>query len=175
MATVEFRVAERAHITVDSEACRSCTTKACPHACPAALFVPTTDGGILFNYEQCFECGTWSPGVQHRRRHQLHLPGPGGCVVPRPEGMRKHARDRGRPQLVLALEPNSNWLTGAVTADRRDRGPNGSELAALEHALRLAEKWDAQVVAATVALAEADEMLRHALAARAAHALRVEP
>ena len=50
MATVEFRVAERAHITVDSEACRSCTTKACVHACPAALFVPTTDGGILFNY-----------------------------------------------------------------------------------------------------------------------------
>jgi ferredoxin like protein len=58
MATVEFRVAERAHITVDSEVCRSCTTKACVHACPAALFVPTTDGGILFNYEQCFECGT---------------------------------------------------------------------------------------------------------------------
>ena len=28
------------------------------HACPAGLFVPTTDGGILFNYEQCFECGT---------------------------------------------------------------------------------------------------------------------
>jgi ferredoxin like protein len=28
------------------------------HACPADLFVPTTDGGILFNYEQCFECGT---------------------------------------------------------------------------------------------------------------------
>jgi ferredoxin-like protein FixX len=21
-------------------------------------FVPTADGGILFNYEQCFECGT---------------------------------------------------------------------------------------------------------------------
>jgi ferredoxin like protein len=27
-------------------------------ACPADLFVPTSDGGILFNYEQCFECGT---------------------------------------------------------------------------------------------------------------------
>jgi ferredoxin like protein len=27
-------------------------------ACPAGLFVPTADGGILFNYEQCFECGT---------------------------------------------------------------------------------------------------------------------
>ncbi|GLY71421.1 ferredoxin family protein [Amycolatopsis taiwanensis] len=58
MSTVEFRVAERPHITVDGEICRSCTTKACVHACPANLFVPTSDGGILFNYEQCFECGT---------------------------------------------------------------------------------------------------------------------
>jgi len=29
---------------------------------PANLFAPTADGGILFNYEECFECGTatWS-------------------------------------------------------------------------------------------------------------------
>ncbi len=66
-------------------------------------------------------------------------------------------------------------LTGAVSADRRDRGPNRSELAALEHALRLAERWDAQVVAATVGPAEADAMLRDALAAGAAQGLRVEP
>ena len=58
MATVTFRVGARAHIAVDAEVCRSCTTKDCVHACPAGLFVPTTDGGILFNYEQCFECGT---------------------------------------------------------------------------------------------------------------------
>ena len=58
MATVEFRVGERPHITVEVDVCRSCTTKDCVHACPAGLFVPTTDGGILFNYEQCFECGT---------------------------------------------------------------------------------------------------------------------
>ncbi len=58
MATVEFRVAEKAHITVDSDVCRSCTTRACVTACPANLFVPTSDGGVLFNYEQCFECGT---------------------------------------------------------------------------------------------------------------------
>ena len=66
-------------------------------------------------------------------------------------------------------------LTGAVRANLRDRGPNPSELAALEHALRLAERWDARVVAASVAPAEADEMLRGALAAGAAQALRVEP
>jgi ferredoxin like protein len=58
MATVEFRVSDRAHIVVDSDVCRSCTTKACVVACPANLFVPTTDGGVLFNYEECFECGT---------------------------------------------------------------------------------------------------------------------
>ena len=58
MSTVEFRVGSRAHITVDGDACRGCTTKACVSACPANLFVPVSDGGIVFNYEQCFECGT---------------------------------------------------------------------------------------------------------------------
>ena len=66
-------------------------------------------------------------------------------------------------------------LTGEMRANLRDRGPNAPELAALEHALRLAERWDAQVVAASVAPAEADEMLRDALAVGAAQALRVEP
>ena len=58
MSTVEFRVGARAHITVDGDSCRGCTTKACVTACPADLFVPVSDGGIVFNYEQCFECGT---------------------------------------------------------------------------------------------------------------------
>jgi len=58
MATVDFRVGARAHISVDADVCRSCTTKACVSACPANLFAPTSDGGILFNYEECFECGT---------------------------------------------------------------------------------------------------------------------
>ncbi|GAA3754246.1 ferredoxin like protein [Spinactinospora alkalitolerans] len=57
MAAVEFRVADEPHIVVDTDVCRSCTTKACVTACPADLFVPTSDGGILFNYEHCFECG----------------------------------------------------------------------------------------------------------------------
>ena len=84
------------------------------------------------------------------------------------------------PVIVAALswswrETEVDPLTGAVRANLRDRGPNGSELAALEYALRLGEKWDAQVVAATVAPVEADEMLRDALAVGAAEALRVEP
>ncbi len=58
METVDFRISHTAHIVVDADVCRSCTTQACVIACPAKLFVPTNDGGILFNYEQCFECGT---------------------------------------------------------------------------------------------------------------------
>jgi electron transfer flavoprotein beta subunit len=72
-------------------------------------------------------------------------------------------------------ETDVDPLTGEVSADRRDRGPSRSDLAALEHALRLAELWDAQVVAATVGPVEAAAMLRDALAAGAAQALRVEP
>ena len=58
MATVEFRVSGKAHIEVNAELCRGCSIKACISACPAHLFVPTSDGGVVFNYEQCFECGT---------------------------------------------------------------------------------------------------------------------
>mgnify|MGYP003126746977 CR=1 FL=1 len=58
MATVDFRIAPEAHIVVDHEVCQGCPAQQCVHACPANLFVPTSDGGILFNYEQCFECGT---------------------------------------------------------------------------------------------------------------------
>src|SRR6516165_3116389 len=83
------------------------------------------------------------------------------------------------PVIVAALswswrETEVDPLTGELRANRRDRGPSGAELAALEHALRLAERWSAPVVAASVAPAEADEMLRDALAVGAAHALRVE-
>ena len=46
------------HIVVDTAICQDCSTRECIVACPANLFVPTADGGILFNYEQCFECGT---------------------------------------------------------------------------------------------------------------------
>ena len=58
MDTAEFRVHERAHIVVDGSKCEGCSTQSCVVACPANLFVPTSDGGIVFNYEQCFECGT---------------------------------------------------------------------------------------------------------------------
>ena len=58
MDSVEFRIAEQAHIVVDDRICADCSTRGCVVACPANLFVPTAAGGILFNYEQCFECGT---------------------------------------------------------------------------------------------------------------------
>jgi ferredoxin like protein len=58
MATTEFKIHDTAHIVVDGKICRDGSTRECVVACPANLFVPTSDGGLLFNYEQCFECGT---------------------------------------------------------------------------------------------------------------------
>ncbi len=58
MSTVEFRVSARAHIVLNADSCRGCSSRACVSACPANLFVVTSDGGVVFNYEQCFECGT---------------------------------------------------------------------------------------------------------------------
>ncbi|MEI7753475.1 MAG: 4Fe-4S dicluster domain-containing protein [Actinomycetota bacterium] len=58
IATSAFHVHHNAHIVVDGAVCADCSTRECVVACPAKLFVPTSDGGILFNYEQCFECGT---------------------------------------------------------------------------------------------------------------------
>ncbi|MER6988850.1 mycofactocin-associated electron transfer flavoprotein beta subunit [Saccharopolyspora hirsuta] len=80
-------------------------------------------------------------------------------------------------QIVAAL--SWSWqrievdpLTGALDADHR--GVNAAELAALEHALRLAEELDGRVLAVTVGPPEADEVLRTALAAGAHEAIRVE-
>ena len=58
IGTATFNVHHEAHIVVDGAVCGDCSTRECIVACPANLFVPTSDGGILFNYEQCFECGT---------------------------------------------------------------------------------------------------------------------
>ena len=58
LATVRFRVAGKPHIQVNNEICKECSTQACVYVCPANLFTPLSDGTILFNYEQCFECGT---------------------------------------------------------------------------------------------------------------------
>lgn len=58
MRTVRFRIDGTAHIILDPAKCRTCAAKACVPACPANLFVLLDDNSVLFNYEQCFECGT---------------------------------------------------------------------------------------------------------------------
>lgn len=56
--TPRFKVDDVPHIVVHAEVCNNCSVRACVYVCPANLFVPLDDGGILFNYEECFECGT---------------------------------------------------------------------------------------------------------------------
>ena len=58
MRTARYKVDSEAHITVNTDICKDdCSIHSCVYVCPAYLFVPLDDGGILFNYEQCFECG----------------------------------------------------------------------------------------------------------------------
>src|SRR6476619_6606198 len=70
--------------------------------------------------------------------------------------------------------PEVDALTGAVSTDARTTGPSDADQAALELALRLAETSGSEVVAITAAPAAAEPMLRDALAAGAARAIRVE-
>ncbi len=58
MQTTRFKVDDTPHIVVETEKCRTCEVRSCITVCPANLFVPLDDGSILFNYEQCFECGS---------------------------------------------------------------------------------------------------------------------
>lgn len=65
-------------------------------------------------------------------------------------------------------------LTGAIAADARFAGCSAADQAALEWALRLAETTGGEVVAVAAAPAEADVMLRDALASGAVAAVRVD-
>ncbi|KAA9158440.1 putative mycofactocin-associated electron transfer flavoprotein [Amycolatopsis acidicola] len=65
-------------------------------------------------------------------------------------------------------------LTGEVRTDARDSGPSAADQAALEHAVRLKESLGGRCLAVTVGPAEAEEMLRDALALGADEVLRVD-
>ncbi len=70
--------------------------------------------------------------------------------------------------------PDVDPLTGDIATDPRRSGPSDADLAALETALRLADSWNTEVVVVTAGPPEAEAMLRDALAAGAARAVRVD-
>ena len=140
-----------AHIIVDGDACRGCTDprRASSPARPTCS-CPTSDGGILFNYEQCFECGTcylvcntegaitWTyPEGGHGVVFQRTLSAARCCSIGVvPEVGRPPAR--GRPA----------HRRGRTTTPAPPARPTPTS-AALEWALRAAEAWDGEVVAVT--------------------------
>jgi len=50
---------EYAHITINEEICEKCPHHFCVLACPANCY-NLINGKIVFNYEDCVECGTCS-------------------------------------------------------------------------------------------------------------------
>lgn len=55
---VRFNVDKEPHIKLHNERCETCDTKPCLWVCPAKLFSLSSDGEMLFVYDNCFECGT---------------------------------------------------------------------------------------------------------------------
>ncbi|MGC9960494.1 MAG: mycofactocin-associated electron transfer flavoprotein beta subunit [Acidimicrobiales bacterium] len=74
-----------------------------------------------------------------------------------------------RVELRAGVDP----LTGTVIADRASAGPSRSDEAALEWALRIAERTGGEAVALTAGDADAEDVLRGAIAAGAERAVRV--
>jgi electron transfer flavoprotein beta subunit len=70
------------------------------------------------------------------------------------------------------LRPEVDPLSGRVTVDELAAGPAPTELAALEHALRIGEAWSARVLAVVAGPPSADNTLRQA-ASVGADVLRV--
>jgi len=70
--------------------------------------------------------------------------------------------------------PEVDPLTGEVHTDARTSGASDADEAALEWALRIGEAWNVEVVAVSAGPAPADAMLRDAVAAGAARAVRVD-
>jgi electron transfer flavoprotein beta subunit len=69
--------------------------------------------------------------------------------------------------------PEVDPLTGAVHTDVRTSGASDADEAALEWALRIGQAWDVAVIAVTAGPPDADAMLRDAVAAGAARAVRI--
>ncbi len=65
-------------------------------------------------------------------------------------------------------------LSGAVRVEPNSAGMSPADEAALEWALRIAEAWNGSVVAVTAGPAQADQVLREAIAAGAVRAVRVD-
>ncbi|HET6774593.1 MAG TPA: mycofactocin-associated electron transfer flavoprotein beta subunit [Acidimicrobiales bacterium] len=85
----------------------------------------------------------------------------------------------GRPLIGVCLKwverrPEIDPLTGEVGTDARTSGGSEADQSALEWGLRLGEAWGGEVVAVTAGTADAEPVLRDALAAGADRAVRVD-
>ena len=105
IGTAEFRIHEKAHITVNGDSCRGCTTRECVVACPANLFVPTAAGGIEPSWTAG---GVAAKSVSHCR--QRRSPGSGPSLTPGlggNSGTTPRSADASASSIMLANNPGS--------------------------------------------------------------------
>src|SRR5207344_3285159 len=92
----------------------------------------------------------------------------------------RRERRRVPPDVIAAClkwvdrRPQVDPLDAHVSTDARTAGMSAADAAALEWALRAGAAWGQPVLAVTAGPAEADTVLREALAAGASRAIRVD-
>lgn len=58
LATNKFYIDREVHITINEDKCKECSFYTCLSICPAKCYKQSSDGGIIFSYEGCLECGS---------------------------------------------------------------------------------------------------------------------
>ncbi|MFX1341795.1 MAG: ferredoxin family protein [Promethearchaeota archaeon] len=57
LGLLNYNFDKEPHIIVKTEGCENCDPKPCMAGCPAGCF-KMDNGKLIFNYEDCIECGT---------------------------------------------------------------------------------------------------------------------
>ena len=146
MGTVEFRVARagphhrRRRLVPRAARPR----RASPPARPTCS-CPRRDGGILFNYEQCFECGTCYMVCNTEGAITWTYPDGGHGVVFRRSLSVARLRDRRLREVGRPAPRDRPAHRARSTPTRAVAGFSDADRAALESALRLAERCAATV------------------------------
>ena len=174
MDAVEFRVGTRAHITVDGDSCRGLHHQGVRHRVPGqpVRARPATAASCSTTSSASSAApATWSATPRAPSSGPIPTAATASCST----GADVSDLLIGVALKWVDLRPEVDPLTGQMVDDGRSHGCSAADQAALEWALRLAAAWDAELVVATVGPAEAEALLREALAHGATRAVRVAP
>jgi ferredoxin like protein len=73
----KYKLDSESHVEVNRELCGICETKVCLFICPAEVYRLVEDR-LVFNYENCLECGSCTIACKNRGRGAINWKNPRG-------------------------------------------------------------------------------------------------